>query len=62
MKLGLFEYAEMVQAMRDAQKDYFRDRTRSALARAKDWEQRVDKATLTLVVEKPQQGTLGLLG
>ena len=37
------EFTELVREMRYAQQQYFKDRTQSALTRAKDLERKVDK-------------------
>lgn len=38
-----YQFAELVREMRYAQQQYFKDRTQSALTRAKDLERKVDK-------------------
>jgi len=41
-----------VAVMRNAQKDYFRNRTQEALVRAKEFEKKIDDA-LAIIVQKP---------
>lgn len=53
--LTLVEFTKLVYAMRAAQKDYFDQRTRSALARAKDLEARVDRTILQIAGEAAVQ-------
>lgn len=43
------EFAKLVYQMRQAQRDYFRFRTRSAMERAKDLEHQVDRAALQIL-------------
>lgn len=56
--MNTLEFIELVIAMRDAQKDYFSNHSRQALARAKYLEVRVDRALLQIVNGLPQQGDL----
>lgn len=56
------ELAQLVKLMRDAQKDYFEQRTRTALQVAKNLEGKVDRVILQLLGEQwvAAQGALGL--
>lgn len=56
--INLVDYARLVSDMRNAQKDYFLSRTRSALSLAKELEQRVDRVTLQLIGEQATQPAL----
>lgn len=51
-------YAQLVEEMRQAQKDFFAKHTQTTLANAKRLEQRVDAATLQIVNSLPQQDAL----
>ncbi len=51
-----FELALLVQGMRRAQKEYFRDRDNSRLKVAKDFEARVDRAVAKVI---DQNGLFG---
>lgn len=48
-ELALRDLAFRVQAMRVAQKNYFKDRTQEALRIACDWEKKVDKVVKTIL-------------
>ena len=52
--------ARLVDEMRVAQRDYFRDHTRSSLERAKGLEKRVDSAVLQVLCNLPQQAPMPL--
>ncbi|MBN2389928.1 MAG: hypothetical protein JXR84_04350 [Anaerolineae bacterium] len=56
--VGFMDYVQLVSDMRNAQKDYFQQRTRSALSLAKELEQRVDRVTLQLIGEQAVQEAL----
>jgi spermidine synthase len=51
--MTLIELAELVQQMRNAQKEYFRTRSGSALDNAKRLEKRVDEALGTVLSQQP---------
>lgn len=53
--VNFVDYVRLVSDMRNAQKDYFNSRTRSALSLAKELEQRVDRVTLQLIGEQAVQ-------
>jgi hypothetical protein len=48
MKTNEEDFINLVRKMRDAQKDYFKDRKPSHLQNARDLERRVDKAIASL--------------
>ena len=54
------EFAKLVWQMRQAQKDYFDERTQTALIEAKTLERKVDAATLQILGDAivAEQGTL----
>lgn len=54
----LVRYAQLVEEMRQAQKEFFAKHTQSALVKAKDLERKVDIATLQIVNTAPRQQTL----
>lgn len=49
------QFVDMVARMRQAQKDYFRDRLTMQLQQAKGWERQVDRAIVELQAA-PEQG------
>ena len=56
--MNVHDYAILMEAMRQAQKNYFATRRPHALTLAKQWEKRVDAATLTLINTAPHQPSL----
>lgn len=49
-------FAQLVKEMRDAQKEYFKHRTQSALSRSKELERKVDEELNRLVGNSQQLG------
>ena len=58
--MGLIELAKLVWKMRQAQKDYFKRHTQTALIEAKTFERKVDAAILQIIGDAitSEQGTL----
>ncbi len=52
------EFVALVREMREAQQEFFTVRTRTALARARELERRVDAYVLQFVNETPAQRQL----
>lgn len=52
MKKAMMVFVAMVGAMRSAQREYFKTRSKSALQRSKDLERRVDRAVKSLSDEE----------
>lgn len=54
-------FIELVKAMREAQKDYFKNRTQSGLVRAKNLERQVDTQLEKHTKEKQAEEQLSLI-
>lgn len=56
------DLAKLVQVTRNAQKDYFATRTRSALELSKNLERKLDRVVLQVLGEQASQGQLMEVG
>ena len=56
--MNYYEFAQLVQEMRAAQKRYFKRRTRSDLTEAKRLERQVDHAIAEFIGPLPQQSAI----